>query len=168
MTIDRHAPRLAACGGWPDPTPQNRAMQSFLNNFNDRLNDLEDRLGEQIKAAETRLGERIGKLELLTNGSGDSFLAVASRAKGEIRSLAFRQTELREEVRQNLARLEDLESLRGQIRELKQIAAIAHLVTRTPGGVYTWSVLFVGLLLIVDSIVVAFGFDAIVRGLLGL
>jgi|GEM_PF-5047649 len=154
-------------------------MQSFLNNFNDRLSDLEDRLGEQIqamekrlddqaKAMEKRIGERIGKLELLTNGSGDSFLAVTSRVKSEIRSLVFRQTELRDEVRQNLARLEDLESLRGQIRELKQIAAIAHLVTRTPGGVYTWSVLFVGLLLVVDSIVVAFGFDAIVRGLLGL
>lgn len=143
-------------------------MQSFLNNFNERLSDLEDRLGEQMQAMEGRLGERIGRIELLTHGSGDSFLAVASRSKVEIKALAVRQVELREEVRQNLARLEELESLRGQIRELKQIAAIAHLVTRTPGGVYTWSVLFVGLLLIVDSIVVAFGFDAIVRGLLGL
>ncbi|MCG9886496.1 MAG: hypothetical protein MH825_13185 [Cyanobacteria bacterium] len=143
-------------------------MQSFLNNFNERLRDLEDRLGEQMQAMETRLGERIGKLEILINGSGDSFLAVSSRAKSEIKALASRQTELREEVRQNLARLEELESLRGQIRELKRIASIAHMVTRTPGGLYTWSVLFIGLLLVVDSFVVAFGFDAIVRGLLGL
>lgn len=143
-------------------------MQSFFNNFNERLNSLEDRLGEQIQAVESRLGERIGKLELLTHGSGDSFLAVAARGTAEMRALASRQVELREEVRQNLSRLEDLESLRGQIRELKQIAVIARLVTRTPGGIYTWSGLFVGLLMATEAVVLALGLPVLVREILGL
>lgn len=168
-------------------------MNSFLQNFNDRLNGLDDRLSEQVKDAESRLDERLDKLEgrldrlderiekasdqvrlkfgeidLILSGSGESVLASLAVGRREVKNLKHQQGQVSQEFKALEKRLEVLETLRGRTRELQRLAALVRLIGNTPGGLYAWGAIAIGLLLATEAIVIALGLPILVQGILGL
>jgi chromosome segregation ATPase len=168
-------------------------VNSFLQNFNDRLDALDARLFKQLGDAESRLDERLDKLELrldrlderidkssdqvrqkfgdidlILSGSGDSVLASLAVGRHEVKSLKHRQGQVSQEFKALEKRLEVLETLRGRTRELQRLAALVRVIGDTPGGLYAWGAIFVGLLLATEAIVIALGLPILVQGILGL
>lgn len=168
-------------------------MNTFLQNLNDRLNALDDRLSRFLGDTGSRLDERLDKLEarldrleerieksgdqvrqkfseidLMMSGSGESVLASIAVGRRELKSLSYQQEQISQELEALEQRLEALEILRGRTRELNRLAVLVRVIADTPGGLYAWGVVFLGLLLVSEAIVLALGLPALAQRILGL